>query len=186
MAPVVPSCEPVDAIAGDTWTWTHQNPDYPVADSWVLSYSIRGPSALTWDATWVANDGTKWTVTIPAASTAPLIAGVYIVERHYTLSAQRYTDRLPKLEVAVNAAAVTNGSLQSEAEIYVAALKAVLYPSGAAIPDVVQYVIHGRQLQKNPRAELLKELRQWEAVVRRERNGGRNPAIRIAFGRART
>jgi hypothetical protein len=185
MAPVLPTCEPVNAVAGDTWTWTHQSATYLVSEGWALSYSIRGVSSLAWDTTYVTNDGTLWTVTIPATVTAALAQGSYVVERHYTLAGARYTDPLPSLEVKPDAATASVGALQSFNEKMLAALKSLLYPASGAVSDVDSYTIHSRQITKMSRLDLQKWYDIYLARVTREKNGGRNASIRIAFGQAR-
>lgn len=172
-------------MAGDTWSWTHSNTDYPISESWVLSYSVRGASALTWDPAWLAHDGAVWTVTIPATATAPLAAGSYVVERHYTLAGARYTDQLPALEIKPDAATAAAGALQSFNEKMLAALRSLLYPASGVISDVESYQIHNRAITKMNRLELQKWYDIYAQRCAREKNGGRNPTIRIAFGNAR-
>jgi hypothetical protein len=185
VAPVLPNCEPTDVVAGDTWSWTHENAEFPVADGWVLSYSIRGASALTWNTAWVTNDGRLWTVAIPTASTAPLTAGTYRFERHYAANGQRWTTSLRTLEIVADAATAVAGALQSDNEKMLAALWTLLYGNGT-VSDVESYQIHGRQLVRMKKLELQKWYDVYRGRVRREQNGGQNPAIRIAFGHARS
>lgn len=142
-------------------------------------------SALTWDAAWLSDDGTTWTVTIPAASTATLTAGSYVVERHYTLAGNRYTDTLPRLEVKPNAATAIAGSLQSFNEKMLAALQSLLYPASGAVSDVESYQIHGRAITKMNRLDLQKWYDHYLSLVTREKNGGKLAPVTIAFGNAR-
>lgn len=151
----------------------------------MLSYSIRGASALVWDSAWVTNDGTQWTVTIPAASTAPIAAGTYVVERHYTLSGARYTDSLPSLEVKPNAATAAAGALQSFNEKMLAALKSLLYPTSGVVSDVETYQIHSRAITKMDRLELQEWYDIYASRCAREKRGGKNAPIMIGFGDAR-
>jgi hypothetical protein len=150
----------------------------------VLSYSIRGSSALAWDASWVTNDGFKWTVEIPPAATASIAAGTYRVERHYAANGQRWTAPLSRLDVAPDAATAAAGALQSDNEKMLAALWTLLYGNGT-LSDVESYQIHGRQLMRMKKLELQKWYDIYRGRVRREQNGGQNPAIRIQFGHAR-
>ncbi len=158
---------------------------FPIETLWSLSYSIRGASALTWSPSWVTTDGRQWTVTIPSTATAPLAAGTYAVQRHYTRSGARYTNSLPALEVKPNAATAAAGALQSFNEKMLAALASLLYPASGVISDVESYQIQSRAITKMNRLELQKWYDIYAARVRREKNGGRNPSIRIAFGNAR-
>ncbi len=185
MAPVLSSVEPVDAVAGDTWSWTHQSTTYPVSEGWVLSYSIRGFSSLAWSPAYVTNDGQQWTVTIPATVTAAIVAGAYVVERHYTLAGARYTTQLPVLDVTPDAATAVAGALQSFNAKMFAALRSLLYPADGVISDVQSYQIHNRAITKMSRLELQKWYDLYASRVALEANGGRNPSVRIAFGRAR-
>jgi hypothetical protein len=64
------------------------------------------------------------------------------------------------------------------------ALWTLLYGSGT-LSDVESYQIHGRQLVRMKKLELQKWYDIYKSRVRREKHGGQNPAIRIAFGHAR-
>jgi hypothetical protein len=189
MAPVTPSTEPTDVVAGDTWTWTHANGDYPISEGWVLSYSIRGASAPVWDTSWVTDDGSIWTVVIPAASTASVTAGSYTFERHYTGSGtyagRRYSVQLPRLDVEANAETAAAGALQTFEEKMLAALKSLLYPSSGTVSDVESYQIHGRAITKMKRLELQRWYDDYAQRVARQQNAGRGITHRIAFGHAR-
>jgi hypothetical protein len=149
-----------------------------------LSYSIRGASALAWLTSYVTDDGTLWTVTIPATITAPITAGSYVVERHYTLSGARYTDSLPSLEVKANAATAAAGALQSFNEKMLAALASLLYGTGT-ISDVESYQIHSRSITKMSRLDLQKWYDIYLSRVSIEKRSGKHAPIMIGFGNAR-
>lgn len=55
----------------------------------------------------------------------------------------------------------------------------------ARVGQPLAHTIHQRQAQKEEIAKYRAEVDHWQAIVTREKNGGRNPAIRIAFGQAR-
>jgi hypothetical protein len=76
-----PTNEPIEARAGDTWSWRRDDlADYP-APTWVLKY--RAKNAAGGFEIVAAADGAAHLVTVPAATTAVYTAGIYdwFVER---------------------------------------------------------------------------------------------------------
>lgn len=90
MAASIPSTEPTVIHAGDTIPWTKTVPDYPSTDGWTLSYSLRlqnGSGSV--DAT-ATPSGQDYTVTIPAATTAPMTPGTWVWAAYVTKALERY------------------------------------------------------------------------------------------------
>ena len=120
--PQLPTIEPTQATAGDTWQWQRAFDDYPIGDGWLLSYGLNGLDVLTWNPSWATNDGATWTITIPKASTG-LKAGSYEVTAILTGSAggtglsngQRVTFPRPPLVVLPDPAGQAAGARVSHA-----------------------------------------------------------------------
>ena len=191
MAPSIPYGEPSCATAGDTWLWRRRAwSDYPIADGWALSYAIVPRSSvsqvpLAWDAGWVTNDGSEYTVTIPAAATATLVAGGWELVGYLTLAGRRDTV-LPRqvLLVQPNLATAAAGSDVFHAEIMLGLVEAELKArlSGTAGSAHDSYQIGGRAINKMS----VKELRQYRAALKAEvamkRGGGQlGRTVEIAF-----
>ena len=184
MAPQVPYGHPTSSRAGDTWTWRISFADYPVSESWVLSYALVSTSnvhqaPLTWDVGYVANDGHEYTVTIPASITTGFQAGNYKLTAFVTLNSLRYSPYSAPLLVEADSASLAAGDGLSHAEKTWKAIKDAI--EGRIPADVESYQISGRALNRIPSAEL----RKWEAIyaemVWRERHPGQSRTREITF-----
>lgn len=186
MAPTVPTGEPERLTAGDTWQWTRSFSTYPISEGWGLSYAINGAEALPWDASWVTDDGSTFTVLIPAASTE-LPAGRYewaaILTGSGSYAGQRYVGASGVLVVDPNPATQEDGDRQTHAEKMVASLEAAI--EGRATNDVLAYSLaNGRSVQMSEPAELLKWLNFYKAQVWQEQHPGQSlPGRVVRFGR---
>jgi hypothetical protein len=182
MTVTLPTAPPVRAVAGDTWTWTDTNSDYPASDGWVVAYVIAGPSTLTWDAAFAVASGDTTTITIPAASTAPLAAGPYRIVATYTLSGARYSVEHPALVVAADPAMLAPGDTVSWAEKTLAVIEAFL--GGHLEGGVGYYQIGNRQVTAIPLPELIQmrnNLKAEVAAQRRGRRGVLGPTLAFAY-----
>lgn len=156
------------------------HPDFPAADSWVLSYAIRGPDAPAWDASWLTTSGAEHTITIPAATTALLTAGRYELTRVWTLSGVIHHQPVPPLTVQANPVTAAAGERVSHAERTLAVIEAAL--EGRLSDDIQFYMIAGRQVQKIPIDELRKLRAAYRLEVYRARNPGRAyPSVAVRF-----
>lgn len=188
MAPTIPTCEPETLRAGTTWTWTRQFSDYPIADGWALSYAIRGASVLTWSPTWVTDDGSTWTVLIPAASTAALAAGAYDWAAYVTSGANKYVAASGVLRVLPDLETASAGDRQAHAEKMVALIEAELERRLTGVASggtggIESYSIGGRAVTRMSAAELRQLLGQYRAelkALRRASEGWPAPT-RIQF-----
>ncbi len=86
-ASTIPTIEPKQVRAGDTWRWSRSFDCYP-APTWVLTYTFYSAAGvLSFDAD---ADGTSHSVNIAAADTAAYTAGRY----DWTAAVTDGTDRL--------------------------------------------------------------------------------------------
>lgn len=185
MAPTIPSSEPTEARAGDSWRWRHSHPDYPISEGWALSYSFRGPDAPIWQSSWVSNDGSQFTVVIPATETTLWTAGRYAVTRHYTGSGtyagQAFSEALDPLLVAANPANQAAGATTSHAETMLPLVEAAI--QGLVSFGSKEYSIGGRTFRRNDLGELYRLRRLYRAEVRALRYPGRSaPRYEVTFG----
>ena len=126
--------------------------------------------------------GTEYTFAAAASATEDLQPGTYRWFVRATKGSEAYQIKSGTLEVLPQAAVDDNTDARSWAEKTLAAVEAVLYGNGT-IPDVESYTIHGRQLVKMPRSELIT----WRSKLRMEvlqERFGRLPPIEIGFKRA--
>jgi hypothetical protein len=185
MAPTLPAAEPTTTVAGDTWRWTRIFSTYPISEGWSLSYAINGPEALAWNASWVTNDGSRFTVTIPATSTA-LPPGRYewsaVLTGSGSYSGQRYIGAQGVLLVAADPATQDDGDRLTHAAKMVTALEAAI--EGRATNDVLAYSLpNGRSVQMADPAELLRWLTFYKGIQWREEHPGQAlPGYAVRFG----
>lgn len=70
MAYQIPTSEPAEGQAGESWFWDISYPDFPADESWELSYYLRGPVDADFVfGTEVTADGAGFEVRVPATTT---------------------------------------------------------------------------------------------------------------------
>lgn len=186
MAPAtIPTCEPTRAVAGDTWRWDRAVCGYTPAEGWALHYAFRGVGELDVDA--AANGaGTGWEVTVAAALTAPLGAGVYRWLAFVTRGDERYTVDRGRLTVLADLAEAEPGDEQGDAEallpIVEAEIRARITGTGSAHDS---YTIGTRSITKIPLSELRQLRRELKAEVSQRKGGGRLKPVGAIFARPR-
>ncbi len=174
----VPEGEPVVLVVGDTWVWQRSDlaTDYPVA-TYNLNYSLQregdvgAPTAIA-----AAKVGNVYKVTVAAATTAALAAGVW----RWTATMVRIADAARvaisagTFNVRANPAAA--GDVRSHAAKVLAAIESLI--EGKAASDVASYSIAGRSLTKLSFAELLDARAFYRREVKRERDAANAAAGR--------
>jgi hypothetical protein len=185
MAPVTPVGHPTLLRAGDTWAWRISFADFPVSESWVLSYALTSSSSSTqepldWDASWVTNDGAEYTVSIPASTTDDFGKGSYRLTAFVTLASARYSPYSAPLHVEADSASLAAGDGQSHAEATLAKIEASL--AGSVEADVESYQINGRALNRIPIAEKKALHARYREMVWKERHPGKPlPGLVVLF-----
>ena len=111
----IPETEPTEIIAGDTLRWNKALADYPADDSWVLKYSLRGPSVIDITAT---ASGATHAVSVAVTVTANYIAGDYTWVAKVTKATEAYTVGSGRTTVTQDVSAISgNVDLRSDAQI---------------------------------------------------------------------
>lgn len=176
MAVDVPTVEPTQVRAGDTWTWSRSLSDYP-APTWTLAYSLLNATSKI--SITASASGADHLVSVAAATTAGYTAGTYSASARVTSGAEAYTVWTGVIEVSPNLAAKTSYDDRSHARKVLEAIEAVL--EGRATTDQQSVTIGDRSIEKMPIADLLKlrdsyklEVASEEAAARLSSNiGGR-------------
>lgn len=175
----VPENVPQELIAGDTWEWTDDQPNYP-RPTWTLTYYFENK-----DKTFnVAGTGTETThsFSIAAATTAGYPPGEYRYVARVSDGTTVKSVANGWIVVKVDPAAAGTHDHRSWAQRTLAALEATL--EGRATADQLAMTINGRSISRTP----LRELREWRdqlrAEVRIEEQGesaglGRNIGVRF-------
>lgn len=185
MAPQVSTIEPSVLTAGDTWLWEVSDvTDYPISEGWTLSYEIGGVDKPQWNAGWATNNGSTWSIAIPADQTRALTAGRYqwaaIMTGSGSYAGRRHVIRTGVFELLPDPATAQPGELQSQDEKDLAVIVAVM--AGRITADIQQYAIGGRSVIKMTVGELWRWRTILETRVWRAKHPGQvGPAIASRF-----
>lgn len=168
----IPTTEPLELRAGDTWQWTRSLADYPASAGWSLAYVfINAAAKISISA---SASGDDHAVTVAAATTANYAAGNYDWIARASKSGQVFTVGAGRITILPSLAAST-ADLRTHARKVLEAIEAVL--EGRASQDVLEYQIAGRSLKRIPLADLLTLRDRYRAEVARE-----DAANRVALG----
>lgn len=169
--PTIPTLEPEQLRAGDTWAWSRSLSDYPAA-SWTLKYRFK--NAAGGFEIVASASGDNHAVSVAATTTANYAAGQYDwiawVEggssEVYTVD-QGSVEVLPNLRAGTATAAL---DVRSHARKMLDALEAWLESRD---PGVAEYEIAGRKMKYTPIAELIKLRDRYRSDVRAEEDAAR-------------
>ena len=120
MAPVIPTVEPIQARAGETWLWDAAFSDYPRSDGWALSYELRGVDRITIAAALTTANGEGWHVVVPATTTAGYAADSYefiaVLTGSGTYAGRVHHLALPRFQILPNLVTAAAGDRVSHAQ----------------------------------------------------------------------
>lgn len=160
---------PQQFAAGTTVKYSRGFADYTPGDGWTLAVHLAGASIIT--ATVAADvSGSTWNVTLTAAVTGVLKAGVYQWRELVTKSSETYVAASGAVTVLPNIATAVAGDFQTFAERMLAAIEAVLV--GRIPADVESYQIAGRSLTRIPVMELQELRARYQGEVAAQRKPG--------------
>jgi len=176
----IPTNEPAELRAGDTWKWTRSLADYP-ASAWTLKYRFKSPTAgFEITATTSGND---YAITVTAATTAGYAAGTYTwiawVEGG---TSEKYTVDTGIMAVDADYRSGTATAAlddRSHARKTLAAIESWIESRN---PGVAEYEIAGRRMKYIPVADLLKLRQSYKTEVSAEEAA---EAIRNGLGTSR-
>jgi len=106
MSAPIPDVEPVQAVAGDTLSWTRAFSDFPASAGWGLTYAFRlqlGAGVMNVTATTV---GDGFAATITAAQSALMTPGLWSWAAYVTKTTERYQVGAGTLTVTPNLATI--------------------------------------------------------------------------------
>lgn len=154
--------EPINATAGDTWTWARTVPDYPASAGWMLSYYFAlGASAPKKIDASVSGDG--FTATVAATDSATWTPGAYKWTARVVKGSEVHTVGSGELLVLPDpTASVDRRTLAERARD---AIEAALVASAGDL--TVEYELDGIRVKKD-RAAAIRELGVWKARIRTE------------------
>lgn len=163
----IPEIEPTEIEAGTTVKWKKDLSDhYPADDGWSLAYTfINGSAKFTVNAT---AEGKKFSVTIPASTTANYVAGRYEWIARVSKGSEAFTPDKGHCDVLKDlaAAGLTVFDHRTHVKKTLDAIEAVI--EGRATSDHLSYTIAGRSITKMSVEELLKLRDRYKAEYQRE------------------
>lgn len=167
MAADIPTTEPAELRAGDTWKWTKILADYPASASWTLKYRFKNAAGGFEIVASAAGD--DHAISVAAATTANHAAGSYDwVAWVEGGSSEQYTvghgvaEILPNLRSGAAADAL---DARTHARKMLDAVEAWLESRD---PAVAEYEIAGRRMKYIPLGELVKLRNRYLSEVQAE------------------
>lgn len=149
----IPTVEPTQLRAGDTWQWRRNDLSAYPATAWQLKYYLlKAGTQIVITAT---ADGLNYRCSVAATVTATYPSGIYAWIAKVSKGAEEYTisdgsiDVLPHL-----AAAATGYETRSHVKRVLDSIEAAI--EGRATRTDLSYTIAGRSIQHIPPAELIK------------------------------
>jgi hypothetical protein len=162
----IPSTEPSQLRAGDTWKWTQSLSDYP-ASAWTLKYRFKS-GAAGFEITATAS-GDDYAVSVAAATTAGYVPG------HYTWvswveggTAEKYTVATSTFELLPDLRSTAAGVAYDARTHARKMLDAIEAWMEGRDPGVAEYEINGRRMKYWAMADLIKFRQHYKVEVAAE------------------
>jgi hypothetical protein len=171
----VPTVEPTQLRAGDTWTWKKSLGDYSAGDGWSLRYVFANADRrFEFDTT---ADGADHLVSESASATEDKVPGRYRWACLAINGTQRFTVAEGAVELKPNLAGDRPFETRSDArQIYDALVVAYKTRTDSGQSLIGAYSIAGRSMQYNSPAEFRKDLAYWKGLVDAEEAAERQAA----------
>lgn len=184
--PTIPSNEPVELRAGDTWKWsrTDRVADYP-SPTWTLKYRFKNQSG-GFEVVATADGAGGFNVSVDKATTGAIAAGTYAWQGEVDNGTERYTlERGGVLKVVADFFAGTAAAALDQRTHARKALESieVALESFAANPLMKSYAIGARTFLRADIPDLLLLRDRYRAEVKNEEamaaiaDGQPNPRI---------
>lgn len=179
----IPDIEPDVLVAGDSWQWTRDLPDFPNNANWSLAYYLTGIFALTISAASGATP-TQYSVNVLPATTAGKSAGTIKWDAKVTnsVTGEIHTVDSGVFNVLPNRQTLAAG--QTTAEVMVANIGATL--TARYQTDIAAYTINLRQAHREGVEFLERAFARWSHALWKERHPGQAfPGAKVVFESAR-
>lgn len=179
-----PTLEPEKIIAGDSLTWTKSLDNFLASAGWILSYALRGPAAIDFDA---VADGDAYRVEVTSAVTALWAPGFYSWIAFVTKAGDRYTLDQGSVEILPDPVETTTISDQRpHCKRMLDAIEALF--EGKATKDQIEYEIDGIRIKRMDVDALLRwrqtykqEWAAWQRDQKIKKGGARGNRVLVRF-----
>lgn len=175
----IPTSEPSQITAGDTWTWKKSLSDFLASDSWVLTYALVKDGKII-ELT-ASADGDDHLIEEVPTDTAKHDPGIYHYQAYVTKSSERYQVGTGTIEVLPDFAESAGYDNRSHAKKTLDAIEAVI--EGKATRDQLAHSIGGRSLSRYSWTELIEARDRYRAeYYAEERKAGRKSSkVKVKF-----
>lgn len=180
----IPTTEPKQVFAGDTWAWSKSVPDYPASAGWSLKYALvsaAGKLAITASAS-----GDDYSVSVPAADTANVTAGTYTWRSYVEQGTDRHTIEQGSIVVADGFDGTSEVDARSDAQKALDAARAAFKTYTETNGAVSEYEINGRRVKYHSPQQLRELVNYWAGEVQREENAAKRRSGKPLAGRILT
>lgn len=179
MPATIPSSEPTELTAGDSWQWDRTYSDYPSSDGWTLKYALTGahPTVIPLTAAPSA-DGASFEIRVLPAATKDYTPGRYDLIGYVTDGADRHQVYSGPLFVHPDPAAASPEL--SFAERMLTELETKIADRLAA--DISSYTLEQQEVQREELARLQAQRNSYADAVRRERGRAFLQSVKVSFG----
>lgn len=184
---------PATLRAGDTYSWTESNSDYPASSSWKLAIVLQAKDRPLTTITASAN-GTDHNISIPVGTSKDYAPGTYLYQAYFyketdgTIT-EKHTVETGQIVILPNLTSATSeADFRSHAKKSLDAIEALL--EGKTTGDVLSYSIAGRSISKMSPTELtswrdyyLSEYQEELDEESIDRGGESSSPVKIGFNR---
>jgi hypothetical protein len=167
MTAAVPTGEPAQLVAGDTWQWKKSLADYPAGDGWQLVTVFA--NATQRFAVASTADGNDHLLALTAAQSSSKVPGRYVWVTFAKLGAARHQVGAGECEVLPNLEGDRPWDRRSHARKVLEAIEAVI--ERRASKDQEEFAIGDISLKRMPIADLLVLRDRYKAEVAGEQAG---------------
>lgn len=171
VAYTIPTYEPSQGQAGESWFWDISYPDFPADESWELSYYLRGPVDLdfAFGTEVTAGDGAEFEVRVPATTTDDLTAaGAYRLIGRVSKSGEVHTVYNEHFLVLADPSTAVN--VKSFARQMLEAIDTALIAGVASSAETKRLTINGRTIEYRDTADLEGRRAHYAVLVALEDN----------------
>lgn len=178
MSHTIPSTEPTQLRAGDSWQWDKRLSAYPPSEGWTLTYYLQGPAEVAKITAATSSAGDYYEIRETPSETEAYTKGTYTWLARVDDGTDAHEVGTGTIHVLPNLA--KTGTSRSHAETALAAVTAAL--EGRLTADTQGFQIRGRAVNQIPVLELLRLQAHYRSQVWRERNPGKlGPEVEVEF-----
>lgn len=177
MPATIPTSEPTELTAGDSWQWDRTYGDYPSSDGWSLTYALTGSGAAPVEIVASAASGVSFEVRVAAATTASYAAGRHDLIGYVSKGGERFQVYKGALVVLPDPAVATIALSFNERML--AQLETKIAERLSA--DISSYTLEQQEVHREELRLLEGRRNAYAEAVRIERGGSATRTMQVRF-----